>query len=354
MIVEPLSNEDEWQSFVAGCPEGTFFHTLKWKEVLEKSFNVEPLYLVVRNSKREMVGLCPFVIWKELKLFKVIDSLKNSDCGGPLFREGYAGPGAQALMDFLKQLVRNRGITYARLRCSREELCQEFRIPGSRVDTSSGTMILDLQERSADFFWSKGIDTNRRKAIKRIYRDGFQSKIAKSLQEVRQFYDIYQENMAYLGGVTYPLTFFENLFDLLTPGSCNILLIARDQECIAGWTFFAYEPTKTIYVNYMGLRRTVYTVFDCLTWELSKWAEAKSYRYINLGSTPSDPVEIHYRQKFKTGAAFRQDYIVILPLNRIRFLSRELTANFGKRIITRLPKPVQQKVLHEATEGRLY
>jgi len=350
MIVEPLSNTDEWQNFVKGCPEGTFFHTLQWKEVLEKSFNVESLYVVIRNSNLEIVGLCPFVTWKEFKLFKVIDSLKDSDFGGPLFKEGYTQAAAQALINFLKRVARDRGITYARLRFSREELTQELCLPGSRVDTSSGAMILDLQERSAEFFWSKGINTDRRKKIKRVYRDGFQCKIATSLQEVHQFYDVYQENMARMVGVTYPLAFFENMFNSLAPHCFNILLLARDQECIAGWAFFAYEPTKTIYVNYMGMRASVYSVFDCFTWELSKWAEAKSYRYINLGSNSSDPAEIHYRVKAKAGGAFRQDYIVLLPLDRIRFLSRELMVRLAKRIMTRLPKPVQQKVLREATQ----
>jgi hypothetical protein len=350
MIVEPLSNTDEWQDFVKGCPEGTFFHTLEWKEVLDKSFNFESLYVVIRNSNLEIVGLCPFVIWKEFKLFKVIDSLKACDFGGPLFKEGYTQAGAQALVNFLKQAAHDRGITYARLRFSREELSQEFCLPGSRVDTRYGTMIIDLQERSAEFFWNKGMDTDRRRKIKRIYRDGFQCKMATGLQEVRQFYDIYCENMARMVGVTHPLALFENMFNSLAPRCFNIFLLSRDQQCIAGWAFFSHEPTKTIYVNYMGLSASPYSVFDCLTWELSKWAEEKSYRYIILGSNPSDPAEIHHRVKAKAGGAFRQDYIVLLPLNQIRFFSRELSVSFGKRIMTRLPKPVQQKVLHEATE----
>jgi hypothetical protein len=50
MIVEPLSDEKEWEEFVANSSKGTFFHTLKWKEVFEKLFSYESLYLVIRDS----------------------------------------------------------------------------------------------------------------------------------------------------------------------------------------------------------------------------------------------------------------------------------------------------------------
>ena len=59
MYVEELKDKREWETFLKASSEGTFFHSLKWKEVIEKSFDYSPLYLTVRDPDGRIVGICP-------------------------------------------------------------------------------------------------------------------------------------------------------------------------------------------------------------------------------------------------------------------------------------------------------
>ena len=62
MLVEKLSDEKEWEQFVANASGGTFYHTLAWKKVLEEELSLETEYLVIRDSAGNLAGVCPFAI----------------------------------------------------------------------------------------------------------------------------------------------------------------------------------------------------------------------------------------------------------------------------------------------------
>lgn len=348
ITVEPMKNRDEWQGFVRSCPHGTIFHTLEWLEVLERSFGVEPLCLVLRKPDREMVGLCPFVLWKELKFVKVADSLKNSDFGGPLFREGYEAAASEALLNHLRHLARSSGLAYARMRFSSKTLSQYFKVGGYREDTSLGTMSLDLCTRPPDVIWNELFDGSTRKKIKAVYRDGYRVEMARGPDDVRTFYGLYYENMNRIGVDAYPLGFFQDLYQSMYPDRFNIMLLEGDQETIAALAFFAHEPGKTVYTNYVGYRKSRYSIADFLAWELIGWAQRNGFRYFNRGSTPSDPQNMLHKQKASIGAEFNQDYIVRIPLRRMGFLAREVLVTAGKAVLPRLPKGIRQKVVGEA------
>ena len=356
MIVEPLSDEQEWERFVASSPQGTFYHTLRWKRVLEKSFAFEPLYLVIRDSNRDLLGVCPFVIRKELKVIKVLDSLWESDYAGPLVKDGYAEPAMSALMDYLKQLAHKKGITYAKIRFSDEELSQHFSYTHSRTETLTGVMALDLGQKPTDYIWGKVFTTKgeQRTYIRRFEKDGFQNREAESIEDLNTFYTLYRNNMSYIGGLSFPFSFFKQAWDALYPDYFNILLTANDEKCIGAEAFFIYKPNRSICQTCIGLDRNVptrYHTYIYLSWGLIKWAEKNGYRYVSLGSTPSDPSDVHYSHKAKFGAEFDQDYVVYLPFNRTAFLVREMMENLWRKTRTRLPKQVARK-LEDTAEGQ--
>lgn len=350
VIVEPLGDEEEWENFVASSPQGTFYHTLKWKRVLDKSFPFESIYLVIRGSNRDLVGVCPFIISTELKVIKVLDSLRDSDYGGPVVKEGYAEPVMSALMDYLKQLAREKGITYARICFSDKNLSQYFSAAASRVDTSMGTMMLDLQEKPTDYLWDKVFTqkSGQRTSIRRFENDEFQNRQAEGVDDLHMFYELYYKNMNRIGGRPYPFDFFESVWDSLYRDHFDIILTRRAQQCIGALAFFTYSAHQTIYQTFIGLDRSVGTQYYYLSWGLFKWAEEEGYRYVSFGSTPSDPHEVHHLLKSKLGAEFNQDYIVYVPFNRKLFWVREMTAKIWGKAGTRLPRRVRRRLLDTA------
>ena len=89
MLVKEMSSENEWTAYLESTPAKTFYHSLKWKEVIEKSFRYTPLYMTARNANGLIVGVCPGFVSKSQHIGGYC-SMPHSECGGPLVAEDYA------------------------------------------------------------------------------------------------------------------------------------------------------------------------------------------------------------------------------------------------------------------------
>jgi len=347
MLVEKLSNEKEWERFVADSSGGTFYHTLKWKRVLEEAFSLETEYLVIRDTSGKLVGVCPFAITSKLRLFRILDSLPESDFGGPLVMEEKAGDALQALNDYLPELCRGHRVTYAKIRCPNETTMRHFRARGMTVDTSSGSMNLDLEQKPSDFIWSAVLKNTQRKYIRRFERDGFQNIEARSIDDLDAFYRLYYDNVKRIGGFPYPYFFFRKLWEDFHPDYFDILLTVGRGKCIGATAFFIYEPGKAVCQPFVGFDKNVGTHYHThyyLNWGLIKWCEANGFKIVSFGGTPADPNSQNYSLKSKFGASFNQDYVICLPFDRTRFLARQVALKLGRFLQRGLPPALKSKV----------
>jgi len=349
--VEPLSNEQEWEDFVQHSPKGTFFHTLKWKEILRHHFPLEPAYLVVRETSGAVVGVCPFVIRHELGVFSVLESLPHSDYAGPLVTEGYASSIMKALTTHLAEMARSKHVTYAKVRFSDNDLSRLFGAGKSRVDTSAGTMVVDLEQTPPDVVWNNALNSSRRRQIRLMERDGFQVKTCESIDDLNSFYVLYRGAMEYIGAYHFPHAFLLDAFDTLYPDNFNVFLMAKDNRVFAGMAFYVYKPAKTVYQTLIGIDRTGKypgLPYIYMSWHFIKWAEALGYRYVSLGATPSNPNETGYGLKSRLGAEFVQDYFLYYPFNRPLFLAREIAEKLWRHTGSRLPRGIASRLLNLA------
>jgi hypothetical protein len=346
--VERLHDESEWEQFVSGSLQATFYHTLKWKKVLEEAFSLETEYLVVRGDSGKLIGVCPFAVTRKLKVFRILDSLPESDFGGPLVA-GHEEEALLALNDRLFTIGREKGITYAKIRCPEEKIASFFQAKGKTLDLSSGSMNLNLTQKPPEYIWDNVFTqrSGQRTYIRRFEKDGFQNVEAQSIKDLDTFYDLYQRNMSYIGGAPHPYSFFRKLWEELYPDYFNILLTTGNGRCIGGEGFFIYPPRKTAYQTFIGLDRNVetqYRTYFYLSWGLIQWCTRNGFRVVSFGGTPSDPRSSNYSQKSKFGGSFNQDYVVCLPFDHTRFLAREVTLKLGRAVQNRLPASLRSRM----------
>lgn len=347
MLVEKLSDEKEWEQFVANSSGGTFYHTLAWKKVLEEAFSLETEYLVIRDASGKLAGVCPFAITSKLRLFRILDSLPESDFGGPLVVDGEASEALKALNDYLPGLCHRKGITYAKIRCPSESLAGYLQVRGMTVDTSTGSMNLDLGEKPPDFIWSRVLKNPQRKYIRRFERDGFQNVEARNIDDLNAFYSLYYNSIKGIGGFPYPYVFFRKLWDDFYSDCFNILLTVGGGKCLGATAFFICKLREAVYQPFIGFDKNVgthYHIHYYLNWGLIKWCEANGFKVVSFGGTPADPSSANYSLKSKFGASFNQDYVVCLPFDRKRFLAREVALKLGRFIQGRLPPTLRSKV----------
>jgi hypothetical protein len=340
MFVEELRNNSEWESFLQASPDGTFYHSLKWKEVIQRSFPHSALYLTIRDENGRPVGICPGFI-TDLMHMKVYHSTPYSDYGGPLIKELCIEQASLSLQNFLQRICPKKGMAYAKICFMDSKLVQFFKSPSSYEDGSVGIMEIDLKATPSDFIWNKIFSKNLRHNIRRFERDGFQAQEAQTKSDLRDFYDLYYENMKYIGGSLYPYEFMENMWKILYPDNLRIWLVGKEKR-IGGIAVFKYGQ-KTYWV-YAGIDRSQnysqYSVVPYLLWKEIKTAEEEGYRYISLGATSSDPRNPKYLQKMSLGGSFHQQKVLWHPFSftgRILLQTRANVISFWKTTRNFLP-----------------
>ena len=114
MRIEEMSSEREWETFVCSSDAGTFYHSLKWKEVIEKSFPHRALYLIIKDSNGTIVGICPGFILNSMHV-KIFHSTPYSDYGGPVIASHCIKQASLSLQSFLQKFSSNIDIAYAKI-----------------------------------------------------------------------------------------------------------------------------------------------------------------------------------------------------------------------------------------------
>lgn len=322
MFVEELNNTREWMDFLKITARGTFYHTLKWREVLKRSFALSTLYLVIKSEDGKVIGVCPTTISTASHL-KILNSLPHSDFGGPLIEKKYIRDASLSLQRYIKNLSRERDISFAEI-CFLKDGSEKFfkSLPCYTYDV--GIMELDLRTKPSAFIWGKMFRYTTRRNIRLFKRDGFQVREASTKSDLRTFLTLYYQNMKHIGALAKPSTFFENVWNLLYPENFRILLVEKSKT-LGGAAFFKYG--ETIYLTYFGMdrewlshqRASRYSIQPFVCWNTIKWAEENGFRYICLGSTPAHPKSAsekrNYSLKVKFGGSFLPQEIIFIPFN---------------------------------------
>jgi len=339
MFIEELKNHQEWEDFLKISPEGTIFHSLKWREVIRKSFPYSALYLTIKDENGKVVGICPGFIISSMYT-KFYCSTPHSDYGGPVIAEHWIKNASFLFPSLLQSFCSEKGISYTKMCFIDDRLARPFQSRLSYVDTNKGMMEIDLKATPSELIWNKILSKNRRQKIKRLERDGFQAQIARTKSDLRDFYDLYYKNMKYIGAFPHSYEFMENMWMTLYPWNLRIWLVEKEKR-IGGIVVFKYGQ-KT-YWQYAGIAREEseqYSIIPYLLWKEIKTAEEEGYRYVSLGGTPNDSQNSYYIQKSSFGSSFYQQKTVWHPISctgRILLQTRAKIVSTWKTIRNFLP-----------------
>jgi len=338
MYVEELKNAKEWETFLETSQGGTFYHSLRWKQVLQMSFPHHALYLTIKDENGTIVGICPgFIV--SLMHTKIYDSIPYSDYGGPVISNQHIKHASLALQSFLQSSYPNKGIAYAKFCFTNDKLWRFFKSPSGCLETTKGIVEIDLKATPSEFIWNKILSKNRRRKIRLIERRGFQAQEARTKSDLRDFYELYYQNMKHVGANPYPYKFMENMWDILYPRNLCIWLLEKNKR-VAGKLLF--KDRQKSYSVYAGLDRKqhMHELLNYLYWKEIKKAEEEGRRYVSLGSTSSDPKSLYYLQKMRFGSSFYPQEIIWYPLGstgRILLKTRTKTVAVWKSIRNLLP-----------------
>jgi hypothetical protein len=319
LFVEKLTSQHEWTDFLKSAPKSTFYHSLEWKNVLEKSFGYKTFYFLIKKDTGETVGIFPAILERFVGI-NVLNSLPHSDFGGPLIQENYTIEASPCLRKSLERFCFEEKISFTRQCYLNGESMQFFNSAQSFSDNHRGIMNLNFATTNPDFIWEKMLGRSQRKKIRRFERDGFQLREACAKSDLEEFLGTYYGNMKHIGANVLPVNFFNNLWDYLYPEYFRILIVEKN-SAIGGIAFFKYD--RSIYLTYLGIDRASlasrYNLAFYLYWNAIKWAYLHKLKFVSFGSTPARPKSPHeitnYVQKKTFGASLIPQQIVYTPFD---------------------------------------
>src|SRR5687767_10969562 len=106
------SDEPRWDEFVRENSQATFFHLLRWRDVLARNFGYKPFYLYA-EEEREIVGILPLFLVKSLLFGKRLMSLPVCIYGGLVSRNEEA---SELLLNQARELAQRYQVAHLEIR----------------------------------------------------------------------------------------------------------------------------------------------------------------------------------------------------------------------------------------------
>ena len=277
----------EWEAFVNAQPEATNYHRIGWKEVVEKSFGHESIYLMARSGSGELCGVLPLVRLKSLLFGNFLVSLPFFNYGGLLWRDASA---RSALIEAADALLAETGAAHLELRHLGDH---GLDLPAKRHKV---TMLLTL-EQDADLQW-RGFNAKLRNQVRKAEKSGLTTRWG-GAELLDGFYEVFVRNMRDLGTPVYGRRFFEQVFRQF-PDSTRIIAVLQGEEVVAAGIASWYR--ETLEIPWASSNRDFKSSCpnNLLYWEAIRFAIGEGFRIFDFGRSTEG--EGTYRFKEQWGA----------------------------------------------------
>jgi len=261
-------DRDAWDDFVRQAPNGTFFHLIGWKEILEEAFGFRSHYLVARRSGR-IVGVLPLFELRSVFSAKCLLSLPFAVEGGIC---GIDDEARDALEAAALALTRQRTATYLELRDGLDGAA--FQVREGLYYRFRRTLLPTDEENLA------AIPRKQRRMVRVGQQSGLVSRV--SADDLDVFFDLYARSVRNLGTPVFPRRYFRLLVKHF-PDDCIILTVRHGNTPVAAVMSFFFNDTVLPY--YAGSRHEFfrYAVNDFMYWELMRHARARGVQVFDFG-----------------------------------------------------------------------
>ena len=292
--IEPLSQSTahRWDEFNNRCREGTPFHSLRWKNLLEGVLKLRLHYYLVLDGGK-VIGICPF-IKRSMKIFRGLSSIPRSEYNNILLGDTFEN-------DRINEILSPFASKYSFLSFNTYDSALSDRIEYVNVPNEGGcNTVLDLSRTSPETIWKEFLTKDERYKVNRFEKGGFTVQEVERGDGLEKFYRYYSENLSHINGYILPFTFFERLLELF-PDEVRVAIVTNN-GVFAGGNLTLLDPArKTAYFQYLALNRDLpnkYSPSYYLSWEGINWAWENGYEKISFGREKLDNPRVRSKAKF--------------------------------------------------------
>ena len=212
--------ESEWDRFVARHPHASPYHVWRWRQVFERAFGHETVYLAARDHG-SIVAVLPLVIFNSRIFGRFAVSLPFVNYGGVLARDHAS---AVFLLQQGSALAAERRLAHVELR----HTARQF--PDLEARTHKVGMLLRLERDTAKAWES--LDRKVRNHVRKAQKSQLTSRVG-GAELLDRFYGVFARNMRDLGTPVYSRRFFAEVLAAF-PDTARVFLVDRGDVTVAG------------------------------------------------------------------------------------------------------------------------
>lgn len=279
-VINPLLTH-EWDEFVRNNSEGTVFHLSNWAEVMVKTYNYKPYYLIIVDESVNIKAGWPFFLvnngmnGKKLISIPFTDSIKpltNSDRNYPEYFK-------KIFEIYTKEKLNYIEIRQNSLNSNKNKL---------RINNYFKNFIVNINP-DLETVWKRCKQKSVRYSIKKAEKMGVIIEKSKGKDGIRIFYDLNVLTRKKHGVIPQPYAFFENIWNFLISEGYGFVSVALYEKTpIAASIFLEYKDK--IYHKFNASNKSFINLYPnyLILWDAIKYAYSKGIKYLDLGRTSPD------------------------------------------------------------------
>ena len=273
-----------WDQFVSSRPNGTFFHQLGWKRVMEKTYGYKPYYFCAKRGDR-ITGIAPSFLISNWMMGRCLISLPFAVYGGVCAEDQES---EQALIAQLESLANDLGVAYLELRNRTGEIRPDYH-RNPRYSTFTLPLVHDT-----DAIY-KAFPKDIRYMLRKGEKAGLHAK--QGFEQLDSFYALMTINLRRLGTPAFPKQLFENLISEY-PGQIDLTVVySAGQPVCGGMSFFFRDWMQPYYIGSKEEAKGL-AANNFLWWELMKLGANRGHSIFDFGRSKKNSGNYDFKKKW--------------------------------------------------------
>lgn len=337
----PRARQEEWDDYVGGHAEGTFFHTTAWSEAVKAAFGHEDMSLIASRENR-IVGVLPMFFIASRLAGRMLVSTPYA-VGGGIIADG--PDVAAALFASARTLAEKRRCRVIEMRSERAA------VAGLPVSDRYVGFRRELPGDSSEVL---GWLPRKARAAARNGRNKYRLAVSFGEQHLPEVWRLYSMSMRRLASLNYPFSFFRSIVEH-APGHHYVTLVHWNERPVAGLVTFLFKDRVMPYFIGTAVEARRCSAVNLLYLAVMERGVEDGYRVFDFGRSRRDntgsydfkrfhgfePQPLAYQSYTMPGHAPRD----LTPSNpRLRFARRLwgglplcLTRPLGARLARHIP-----------------
>ena len=284
--IVPLSVELEkdWDQFVLGHANGTFFHQSAWKRVMEETYGFSARYFCAIAGAK-ICGVAPAFLISNWIAGKCLLSLPFAVYGGICAADLET---ETLLLKHLEKLASEEGVQHLELR-ERGGNLREGYLPNPRYSTFRIPLSRDTEALY------KALPKDIRYMIRKGEKAGLRTR--RGFDQLDVFYQLMVVNLRRLGTPAFPMALFENLIREYGEQVDLTVVYSGDKPVAGGMSFRFREWLQPYYVGSLDEAKSL-AANNFLWWEMIKLAAETGHHTFDFGRSKNGSGNFDFKKKW--------------------------------------------------------